>query len=222
MDVRSVISLALDGLDEGYRVIAFDINEVLALRVPFVQIHCEAKREEDSITSAREKLLRALPKIQSLDIPSDLRNVNPWRIGLHWSHPEQWLVSLICDNEDLDFPFRIKMLQLQDRWDTGDWLKWVVEPVEQHRKQWIDWLATFTPKVIQYSAGEDGFRRDAKIAELANLGWTNEAIVAELERQSPREQWSPIAASNVKRRLTEYYAFISEPKPKRSSGRPKK
>ena len=220
MDIRSV-TLALDGLDEGFRFVAFELNSVFAVRCNKLQVPNVKKKASDTLSSARSKMRASLPKIMTID-PLRFDVCQPWTLGYVnglTNHPINIALISLYDDEVTG---TIDFLRRQVDWTENQWRKWILEPVAQHNLFWKSTLLELLPKVIGYSAGEDGLRRDAKIAELADAGWTNEQIAAEIERLSPIEAWDAVNKGHIRKRLKDFYKFQNETKPVRTGGRPRK
>ncbi len=215
----SDLILALDGLEEGRRYLVSELNSVLEIQCKTLSFEVK-KKDGDNLLSARSRMRASLPRIMMID-PTRFAEWQPWTLGYVnglTNHPAN--ISLVSSHGD-EVSGTIDFLKKQSDWTEKQWRKWILEPVEQHHLAWKSMLLEAIPKV-KYSAGEDGFRRDEKIAELADRGWTNEEIAKEIERLSPQEEWDSIQMGHIKKRLTEYYAFIGKTKPIRMGGRPKK
>lgn len=226
MNVQSNVALALDGLEEGCRLIVGELNSVLAIRCPDLKVTADERKDSDSLSTARSKLRSSLPK---LPLPDGM-----WIDTASWGLYSPWTLGYINGFEN--DPANVALVELyrnevsrtiawlndQEDWSGMQWRKWIVEPVEQHHSAWANLLRECIPKMQKYSAGEDGFRRDAKIASLVNAGCSNEDTAAEIERLSVTEKWECIAPDHIRKRLTEYYAFTKESKPRRKGDRPKK
>jgi len=77
------------------------------------------------------------------------------------------------------------------------------------------------PDPNEYSAGEDGFRRDKRINELIESGMNNSQIEKTISDESGREQWEPVQASYIAATQTRYCQFIGMKKQPRKGGRPR-
>lgn len=160
-------------------------------------------------------------KIMAID-PLRFDAYQPWTLGYVnglTNHPINIALISLYDNEVTG---TIDFLKRQEDWTEKQWRKWILEPVAKHNLFWKSKLIEFLPKVIVYAAGEDGLRRDAKIAELVDAGWKNEQIAAEIERLSPIDGWDAINKGHIRKRLEEFYKFMGEDKPVRKGGRPRK
>jgi hypothetical protein len=218
--MRHDVQLALDGLNEGFRVIGAELNKILSQKYPVLNIKCPRKRESDSIESAREKLLRSLPKLpSSLEVPSDVKSFSVWTLGAINGNLDQ-LYPVPLGHYSNDYEKAIELLASRTFWSETQWLEFIVVPVAALQNNCTSRLEGLIPKTGMYSAGEEAFRRDERIAEMARNGWTNDQIAREIEDKCAIEGWEPIAPNHIKKRLKAYYEFIGDEKPTRTGGRP--
>lgn len=225
MDVKTEsVQLAIDGLEMGYRVIASQLNSIFEDRGLDCLIVSDKKQEADTLNRAREKMRRALPKLDSLGIPSDISSVCPWTLG-RLSGPENSPVPIcLSDESDRDtHSFISDCFDFPERGDTKFWNECIVDTVQSHHSRWRTDLEGFMPPQpkAKYRGGIELFRRDKLIYELASKGWTNEQITEEVTLKSPTEKWNTIKPSYVCTRLKVYCLHMSLEMPERQEGRPK-
>lgn len=147
MEIRSAVTLARDGLEEGNRVIASKLNAILSVRCPELRIKCEEVLPGDSMQSASSKLKNAWhylgTRVRRVDA------IMPWTIGLLYPGPSikekdgrsaqdnvLWLIDVngYLDQEMFD------ILERETQWTLADWQAIVVSPFEEHHLQWERYL----------------------------------------------------------------------------------
>ena len=141
MNTSDALNLALEGLDEGYRVIARALNLALEIRCKQLCFAVE-RRSTDSLASARSKMRASLPKIMHID-PLRFAEYQPWTLGYitgSKDHPAN--ISLVggYSGEVSDvIAFLVKM----ELWTEVQWRELIVDPVSKHHSKWASWLKKF-------------------------------------------------------------------------------
>lgn len=82
-------------------------------------------------------------------------------------------------------------------------------------------VGTSIKTASDYSAGNDGYRRDKRIYELVSKLETNDRIVATIEKESLGNKWEPVVASSISECLARITQFDGLVQIIRKGGRPR-
>jgi hypothetical protein len=131
-------AFALEGLEQGYRIIAKALNEA----IPFDQAKIAAGPASGSMAEARFKMLRGA-KMDPHEFPFP-ELLQPWSLGfIEASTPigrNQTYVTI--GNTDEFWEGAIAFLRSRSKeWTAEQWIENVRDPVESHFKQWKEFLS---------------------------------------------------------------------------------
>jgi hypothetical protein len=134
---------ALDALDQGFRVLASAMNEVLAYHRTGIAIEVYDCLPSDSLPSARIKLRDALHHLPALELPVDANRVFPWTLGfLGGRSNREWLIPLADDDIHVHLFASLRNASFADR-SFSFWKEHVVKVCETHQRSWENSLKRF-------------------------------------------------------------------------------
>jgi hypothetical protein len=138
MHARDALNLALEGLEEGYRVIARALNLALEIRCKQLCFAVE-RRSTDSLASARSKMRASLPKIMHID-PLRFAEYQPWTLGYIVGLKDRPANISLVGGYSGEVSDAIDFLRKMELWTEVQWRELILEPVEKHHSKWVSLL----------------------------------------------------------------------------------
>jgi hypothetical protein len=130
------IRAARESLEEGFRVIAGTLNEVLRQKAPKAIIRAANRRKTDSLGHAVKQFRRTLTGLRGdLDLPDLDSEVVVWTYG-NFDGNDHWRVTAgnPIEVETLD---DVRDYLMAKHWKVGVWRKEIKKPVEQLQRFWL-------------------------------------------------------------------------------------